>query len=116
MLFTQHFDGMNVEEIRDYCISKPGAIESFPFDDETLVLKVGCKIFAMLSLSGDSSLTLKCDPETALELQENYTFVEPGYHMNKKYWITLSDTTLIPRNLIIQWIDNSFMLVAASKK
>ena len=116
MLFTQHFNGMNVEEIRDYCLSKPGATESLPFDDETLVLKVGGRIFAMISLSGDSSLTLKCDPEIALELQEKYTFVEPGYHMNKKFWITLRDTTLIPRNLVMQWIDSSFVLVAAGKK
>ena len=74
---------MNIETLRDYCISKKGADESFPFGEDTLVFKVTGKIFALVNLDGDLSINLKCDPAFAIELRERYSSVTPGYHMNK---------------------------------
>ena len=75
---------MNVEEIRKYCISKPGVTEGFPFDDTALVFKVAGKMFALLDLSDDSrGISLKCDPELAIELREQHYEVTPAYHFNK---------------------------------
>lgn len=75
---------MNIESLRDYCIAKPGATESFPFGDDTLVFKVRGKIFALANLDGDLTVNLKCDPDLAIGLRERYSSVIPGYHMNKK--------------------------------
>jgi predicted DNA-binding protein (MmcQ/YjbR family) len=75
---------MNIEEIREYCLSKPAVTESFPFNDTALVFKVAGKMFALLDLSEDSrGISLKCDPELANELREQYTEVTPAYHFNK---------------------------------
>ncbi|MBN2214892.1 MAG: MmcQ/YjbR family DNA-binding protein [Bacteroidales bacterium] len=75
---------MNNEEIREYCLAKPGVTESLPFNDTALVFKVMDKMFALLDLSEDSrGITLKCDPELALELREQYPEVTPAYHFNK---------------------------------
>ena len=74
---------MNIETLRDYCISKQGATESFPFGDDTLVFKANGKIFALVNLEGELHLNLKCDPLLAIELRERYSSVTPGYHMNK---------------------------------
>jgi len=75
---------MNIEEIRDYCITKPCVTEGFPFNDTALVFKVAGKMFALLDLSEDSKgISLKCDPELAIELREQHTEVTPAYHFNK---------------------------------
>jgi predicted DNA-binding protein (MmcQ/YjbR family) len=74
---------MDIESLREYCISRKNATESFPFGDDTLVFKVNGKIFALVNLDGDLSINLKCDPALALELRERYPSVTPGYHMNK---------------------------------
>lgn len=75
---------MNNEQIREYCLSKPGVTESLPFNDTALVFKVMDKMFALLDLSEDSrGITLKCDPEMALEQREQYPEVTPAYHFNK---------------------------------
>ena len=75
---------MNVEEIRKYCIVKPGVTENFPFNDTALVFKVAGKMFALLDLSDESrGLTLKCDPTMAIELREKYSAVTPAWHFNK---------------------------------
>ena len=75
---------MNVEEIRKYCINKPGVTEGFPFNDNALVFKVMGKMFALLDLSEDSrGISLKCDPELAIELREQHPEVTPAYHFNK---------------------------------
>lgn len=74
---------MDVESLREYCLKKNQVSESFPFDDETLVFKVNGKIFALISLEGDLSINLKCDPGYAIEIREHYQSVTPGYHMNK---------------------------------
>ncbi|MCE5347151.1 MAG: MmcQ/YjbR family DNA-binding protein [Bacteroidales bacterium] len=74
---------MEIETLREYCISKKGVTESFPFGDDTLVFKENGKIFALVNLEGDLSINLKCDPTYAIELRERYSSVTGGYHMNK---------------------------------
>ena len=102
---------MNIESIRDYCISKTGVTESFPFDDTTLVFKVAGRMFALIDLEEDLRINLKCDPLEALELREKYRAVIPGYHMNKKHWNTVIIDGSIPVKRIHQWIDDSYDLV-----
>ena len=80
---------MDIESLREYCISKKNATESFPFGDDTLVFKTNGKIFALVNLDGNLSINLKCDPAFAIELRERYPSVTPGYHMNKKHWNTV---------------------------
>jgi len=102
---------MNIESLREYCIHKKAVTESFPFDDTTLVFKVGGKMFALLSLDEDHSINLKCDPEKAVELREHYPAVKPGYHMNKIYWNTIVLDGTINESLIKEWIDHSYDLI-----
>lgn len=105
---------MNIEEIRDYCNAKKGVTESFPFDEVTLVFKAGGKMFALVSLDGELSINLKCDPERAVDLRERYSSVEPGYHMNKIHWNTVKIDGKIPDKLIYEWIDHSYELIIDS--
>ncbi|PKP33828.1 MAG: MmcQ-like protein [Bacteroidetes bacterium HGW-Bacteroidetes-17] len=102
---------MNIEEIREYCLAKKRVIESFPFDNETLVFKVMDKLFVLTNLEGDLSINLKCDPETAIQLRVQYPSVLPGYHMNKKYWNLILIDGSVNDQLIYQWIDQSYQLV-----
>jgi predicted DNA-binding protein (MmcQ/YjbR family) len=102
---------MNIEKLREYCISKSNVEEGFPFGEDTLVFKVKGKIFALANLSGDLSINLKCNPEFALELREKYSSVQPGYHMNKKHWNTILLDGTIPDPEIYTWIDHSYDLV-----
>ena len=102
---------MNIETLREHCISKPGVTEGFPFGEDTLVFKVKGKIFALANLGGELSLNLKCDPSFALELRERYSSVKPGYHMNKKHWNTIDLDGSIPDKEIFSWIDHSYSLV-----
>ena len=99
---------MYLEEIRDYCLTKNAVTEDMPFDDETLVFKVCGKIFALLSLDGVGGLNLKCEPVKALELRERYDFIIPGYHMNKKYWNTVTVTGEITEKQLKDWIKHSY--------
>lgn len=103
---------MNTEDIRAYCLLKKAVTEGFPFDDETLVFKVGGKIFALLALE-NGRINLKCDPEKAIELREQYNSITPGYHMNKQHWNTLIPNEL-PNKLIAELIDHSYDLVLKS--
>ncbi len=106
---------MNIEELREYCLSKPHATECFPFDLNTLVFKVHGKMFALTDLEGDLYVNLKCDPEQAIELREQYPHhVLPGYHMSKKHWNTIKLNDYLSDQLICQWIDHSYNLVWAS--
>ncbi len=107
---------MNIESLRDYCLSKKDATESFPLGEETLVFKVKGKMFALVNLDGDLSVNLKCDPEKALELRERFSAVTPGYHMNKKYWNTVMLNGSIPEKEIFSWIDHSYEQVLLSLK
>jgi predicted DNA-binding protein (MmcQ/YjbR family) len=99
---------MNIESLREYCLSKKEAAESFPFDDVTLVFKVCNKMFALMNLDSDLSINLKCDPEKVIALREQFSSVIPGYHMNKKYWNTIIIDGSVPETLICGWIDHSY--------
>lgn len=103
---------MDIESYRDYCLSKPGVTEDFPFDENTLVFKVLGKMFALADVDGFTSVNLKCDPELAIELRERYEgVVLPGYHQNKKHWNTILIDGSIAERLIKEWIDHSYDLV-----
>ncbi|MCK4662060.1 MAG: MmcQ/YjbR family DNA-binding protein [Bacteroidales bacterium] len=104
---------MNIEEIREYCLSKNGATESFPFDEVTLVFKVKNKMFALMSLEGDLSINLKNSPEIIIELREEYSSVVPGYHMNKNHWNTVYVDGTIKPELIYRWIDKSYDIIVS---
>jgi len=105
---------MNIEELRDYCLSKDGAMESFPFGDTTLVVKVGEKIFALINLDGPPSINLKCDPAKAIELREFNPSIIPGYHMNKKHWNTVMLDGSLSNELTRSMVDHSYDLVLKS--
>ncbi|MDO9000484.1 MmcQ/YjbR family DNA-binding protein [Sediminibacterium sp.] len=106
---------MNVEEIRNYCISKNGVEESFPFDSETLVFKIGGKIFLLMGIhSNPIQFNVKCEPQKAIDLREKYSFVLPGYHMNKAHWNTIVCDGRATKKLVFDWIDDSYSLIIQS--
>lgn len=102
---------MNIEELRDYCLSKPYTTEGFPFDETTLVFKVCDKMYLLTDTEGELFMNVKCQPEKALELREEYLCVSPGYHMNKKHWNTVKLNGSVSDSQIKEWIDNSYSLV-----
>ncbi len=102
---------MNIEEIRDYFLSKKATTESTPFDDVTLVFKVMNKMYGLMGTTGDLSINVKCDPDKAIELREEYHFVKPGFHMNKKHWNTITIQDPITNKQIKEWIDDSYDLI-----
>ncbi len=106
---------MNIEEFRNYCLSKKGVTEEFPFDAETLVFKVMGKMFALAPLERvPSQANLKCDPEKAIELRETHDgSITPGYHMSKTHWNTVFLEDNLPPNLIKELVDHSYDLVVS---
>jgi predicted DNA-binding protein (MmcQ/YjbR family) len=102
---------MNIEELRSYSLNKPGTTEDMPFDETTLVFKVMGKMFALTDLEEDLAVNLKASPDEIPRLIEQYEAVGPGYHMNKKHWITVSIDGSIPLGTIQRWIDKSYNLV-----
>jgi predicted DNA-binding protein (MmcQ/YjbR family) len=104
---------VNIESFRSYCLSKKGVTEEFPFGEDTLVYKVAGKMFALTNLEAFSSLNLKVDPETGVELRERHAAVQPGYHMNKKHWVTVLNDGSIPDKLLREWVDSSYDLVVS---
>ena len=96
------------------CLLKPGTTDETPFGPDTLVLKVGGKLFALTDINTFGSINLKCDPERAGELRELYEYVLPGYHMNKKHWNTVLIGTGATDRQLREWIDHSYDLVVAS--
>lgn len=102
---------MNVEAFRNYCLSKKGVTEEFPFDETTLVFKVMGKMFALADVDAFTGINLKVDPEKGAELREQYAFVRPAYHMNKMHWMTVAMDGEAPHRLVQQWIDESYDLV-----
>jgi len=102
---------MDIEIIRDYCLSKDGVTECLPFDNTTLVFKVMGKIFLITSLDEPHSISIKCNPDKAIELREEYNEVTPAYHMNKSHWNSININGSIPDKLIFQWIDDSYQLI-----
>jgi predicted DNA-binding protein (MmcQ/YjbR family) len=108
---------MNIETLREYCLSKSGAEETLPFGPDTLVFKVNGKAFLLTSLDSEQfRFNVKCDPDKAVELREQYDCVIPGWHMNKKHWNTIVVDGSVPVKLLKEWIDHSYELVAGKKK
>jgi predicted DNA-binding protein (MmcQ/YjbR family) len=106
---------MNIEEFRAYCIRKKGVSESFPFDEFVLVFKVMGKMFALANTENFNGFSLKCDPERALELREEYpTGIKAAWHMNKKHWNSVHPEEGLPPQLVRDLIDHSYDLVVAS--
>lgn len=107
---------MNIEQIRGYCLNKKEVTEHFPFDAVTLVFKVAGKMFLIAPLdkwdNGLASINLKCDPEYALELREEYESIVGGFHSNKKHWNTLYlHQGELKAQLIMALINHSYKMV-----
>jgi len=106
---------MNVESFQTHCLSKKGVTEEFPFSEDVLVYKVLGKMFALTSLSGEIfKISLKCDPELALQLREEYDCVQPGFHLNKKHWNSVVIDGTVKDSQLREWIDHSYDLVVES--
>ena len=108
---------MNIEEIRDYCLAKPGVTEGFPFGGDTLVFKVMNKMFALTGLEEEPPfVNLKCDPERAVELRDQSEDIQPGFHMHKQQWNSVYFAGSLPVKLVIELIDHSYDLVVSGLK
>ena len=105
---------MTLETLRTYCLSKAFTSEHLPFDDRTLVFKAGSKMFALVDIDAAKSVNLKCDPERAIELRESFPEIQPGYHMSKVHWNTVSLNESIEDEMIFELIDHSYDLVVNS--
>ena len=106
---------MHIEQLRNYCITKKGVTEHFPFDDTTLVFKVMNKMFALSGLDnwekGEPRINLKCNPERSLELRNEYESINPGWHMNKKHWNTVILNNDVSDEFAFELIDHSYDLI-----
>ena len=106
---------MNIEDFRDYCIAKPGVTEELPFGPDTLVFKVMGKVFALTSLDSiEFRVNLKCDPDLAIQLREQFDFIQPGFHMNKKHWNTIYVNSPLSDTAFKRYIEHSYDLVVKS--
>ena len=109
---------MNIQQLYEFCLNKKGVTEHFPFDEDTLVFKVGGKMFCLTSLSdqekGTPSLNLKCNPQVAIELREKFDGITPGYHMSKIHWNTVKINDDVPDKKAFHLINHSYELVFAS--
>lgn len=105
---------MKINFFRDYCLNKPGVSEDTPFDENTLCFKIGGKIFAIIDIEEFQSVNLKCDPERAIELREQFEGIQAGYHMNKKHWNTVLFDGSVSDKLILELVDHSYDLVLNS--
>lgn len=109
---------MNIQQYFEYCLSKKGVTEHFPFDEDTLVFKVGGKMFALVSLkeweAENPAVNLKCDPEWGEELRAQYDDIQPGYHMSKVHWNTVKVNRDVTDKFLKELIDHSYDLVFKS--
>jgi predicted DNA-binding protein (MmcQ/YjbR family) len=109
---------MNIQQLYEFCLSKKGVTEHFPFDEDTLVFKVGGKMFCLTSLKQwelqEPCLNLKCDPELAIELRANYEAIEPGYHMSKLHWNTVNFNSDVNDVMMCELINDSYDLIFKS--
>jgi len=104
---------MDAVELRQWCLAYPGAVEEFPFAPELSVFKVGGKIFALSSLPRTPlEVSVKCEPELAVELRDSYDAIRPGYHLNKRHWNTITLDGSLPDQLVRDLIEDSYDLVA----
>jgi predicted DNA-binding protein (MmcQ/YjbR family) len=105
---------MTPDALKAACLGLNGAVETFPFTAETSVFKVGGKIFAISALDADPlSVSLKCDPELALELRTAHPEITPGWHLNKRHWNTVRLDGTLPAGLVREMIEDSYDLIVA---
>jgi predicted DNA-binding protein (MmcQ/YjbR family) len=102
---------MNIESVREYCLSLPHATEDFPFDETTLAFRIGGRIFAMIDLERMEWFVLKCNPDMAIELREKYAEIAPAWHMNKRHWNQINLFGYLSEELICSLIRHSYSLV-----
>jgi len=102
---------MNIEELREYCMSLKGVTEDFPFDETTLVFKVAGKLFCLTDLEAPFSIALKNEPGKNIELREEFAAIKPGYHLNKQHWNTVEIDGSLSDDSIKTLIDESYDLV-----
>ncbi|MEZ4739835.1 MAG: MmcQ/YjbR family DNA-binding protein [Flavobacteriales bacterium] len=105
---------MTLEQFRAHCLKKPGFSEDLPFGPDVLVFRVAGKMFALMDVDTFVSVNLKCDPERAVELREQYPGITPGYHMNKQHWNTVLTDDSVPGKLLLELADHSYELVRDS--
>jgi predicted DNA-binding protein (MmcQ/YjbR family) len=118
-LINRRLAVIDTKVLRAYCIGKPGAVEELPFGPETLVFKVGGKMFALMPLDTKNeplTINLKCDPTLAQILRNTYDAVQPGYHMNKTHWNTVTIDGSIPNHEIYEMVDHSYSAIVKSLK
>jgi predicted DNA-binding protein (MmcQ/YjbR family) len=104
---------MNIEELRAYCLSKKGVKEDLPFGPDTLVFKVMDKLFLLTGMGNPLQFNVKCDPEKAIALRDAHACVNPGYHMNKKHWNTVTVDGTVSDNVLKEWISHSYEQVVS---
>lgn len=110
---------MTFEELKNHCLSKAGAYIDFPFDDRTIVFKIGPKMFALSDIKDSEEkqrVNLKCNPDLASDLRNMYKGIIPGWHMNKKHWNTVMLNEDVEKEEILKLIDHSYKLVFKSLK
>ncbi len=105
---------MNIEEFRDYCLNKKGVSEDFPFTPNVIVFKVMNKMFCLSDIEDFKQMNLKCEPEYALDLREEFYSIKPGWHMNKKHWNTVEIDGDANDQKIFELIDHSYEMVVKS--
>ena len=105
---------MNARELRDWCLQHEGAFEDFPFTAEHSVFKVNGKMFAISALEREPlEVSVKCEPELAVELRNSYPAIRPGYHLNKRHWNTIELDGSVPADELAELVDHSWELVVA---
>jgi predicted DNA-binding protein (MmcQ/YjbR family) len=106
---------MDSRELREHCLALPGASEEFPFNDEVSVFKVGGTMFALSHLDGEPlQLSVKCDPDLAVQLRDSHPAIIPGYHLNKRHWNTITLDGSLPDQMVTDLLGDSYDLVVAS--
>lgn len=105
---------MDVEELRSFCLGLPHCTEDTPFDVDTLVFRVHGKIFALTSIADNNAVNLKCNPERAIQLREQFSAVTPGFHMNKTHWNTVLFNSDLKDSEILNLVQHSYELVFSS--
>lgn len=105
---------MHIESFREFCLAFRGVTEGFPFDQKTIVFKVGGKMFALADIEEFQSFNVKCDPEVAVELRERYQAVQPGFHMNKTHWNTVYIDQDMSDDLLFEQVRNSYTIILNS--
>jgi predicted DNA-binding protein (MmcQ/YjbR family) len=106
---------VDAAELRRWCLEQPGAFEDFPFGAEHSVFKVSGKLFAISALGREPlEVSLKCEPELAVQLRNTYAAIRPGYHLNKRHWNTVTLDGSLDDQLVRDLVEDSYDLVVSA--